>query len=280
MKNKLVLLFSLILIALGGSSYVIIYNSGIAGYTGSPGEANCSSCHSGGSSPSSAISISSTPSFSNNEYVPGTTYTMEITVSATGFSKFGFGCEILNASNANAGLMQNQGSGVKFLNTPSGRKNAVHSTGKTNSGSAVFSFEWVAPQSGAATIYASGNAVNGNNSSSGDLPITPVSLALQAQAPINPVSIKEADALIGEMNMYPQPSDGITQLSYVLKQSTRIEISICDLSGKELKRFDEGKQEQGQHQKLMNLEGISEGVYFVKLLGEGQRLSQKLLIVN
>lgn len=279
MKNKVVLLLTLVLVVLCGSSYVILYNSGIAGYTGSPGEASCASCHSGGSSPSSAISISSTPSFSNNEYVPGTTYTMEITVSAAGFSKFGFGCEILNVSNTNAGLMQNQGAGVKFLNSGA-RKNAVHSTGKINAGSAVFSFEWVAPQSGAATIYVSGNAVNGNNNSSGDFPIPPVSLALQAQIPIDPVGVEESNVLPGEMSVYPQPSNGVTQLTYILKQSSTIEISICDLSGKELRKFNEGKQEQGPHCKLLSLEGIAEGVYFLKLSGEGKMLSQKLFLVN
>ncbi len=279
MKNKFALLLTLALAALCGSSYVIVYNSGIAGYTGSPGETSCSSCHSGGSSPSSVISISSTPSFSNSQYVPGATYTIEITVSASGFSKFGFGCEILNASNANAGLMQNQGAGVKFLNSGA-RKNAVHTTGKLNAGSANFTFEWVAPQTGAATIYVSGNAVNANNSSSGDFPITPVSLALQAEIPIDPVAIEESGLLLGELSIYPMPSNGITNLSYVLKKSSLIEISICELSGKELKRFEEGKQEQGQHNKLLNLEGISAGVYFVKLSGEGQRLSQKLLIIN
>jgi hypothetical protein len=283
MKNKLTLFLTLFLTVVLCTSSVLIYNSGIAGYTGSPGEANCSSCHSGGSSLSSAISISSTPSFSNNQYVPGTTYTIEITVTASGFSKFGFGCEILNASNANAGLIQTAGPGVKFMNiTVQGtqRKNAVHTTGKLNAGSANFTFEWVAPQTGAATIYVSGNAVNANNSSSGDFPITPVSLALQAEIPIDPVAIKETNALLGELSIYPQPCNGITNLSYVLKQSSLIEISICDVSGKELKRFNEGKLQQGQHNKLLNLEGISAGVYFVKLLGEGKKLSQKLLIVN
>lgn len=283
MKSKLVLLFSLALIALCGSSYVIVYNSGIAGYTGSPGETNCSSCHSGGSSPSSAISIRSNPSFTNNQYEPGSTYTMEITVSASGFSKFGFGCEILNVSNTNAGLMQAAGPGVKFMNvTVQGnqRNNAVHSTGKLNSDSAKFTFEWVAPQSGAATIYVSGNAVNGNNSSSGDFPIAPVSLALQAAVPIDPVGVKEMGALLGEMILYPLPCNGITNLSYALKHTSLIEISICDLSGKELKRISEGKQEQGQYHKLINLAGLSEGLYFVKLSGDGNKLSQKLLIVN
>lgn len=279
MKNKFLVLFSMVLVAFGGSSYVILSSSGIAGYTGSPGESNCASCHSGGSSSSSAISINSIPSFSNNEYVPGTTYTIEITVSASGFSKFGFGCEILSAANTNAGLMQNQGAGVKFLNAGA-RKNAVHSTGKSGTGSAVFSFEWVAPQSGAATIYASGNAVNGNNSSSGDFPLSPVSLALQAQVPIDPVGINESNALLGAMHVYPQPANGITQLNYTLKQSGFIEIRICDLNGKELKHLIEGEQEQGPHSKLLNLDELSEGVYFIKLIGENQLLSQKLIILQ
>ncbi len=279
MKNKLLLLFSLLLIVFGGSSYVIISSSGIAGYTGSPGEASCANCHNGGSSVSSAISISSTPSFSNNTYVPGAVYTIEITVLANGFSKFGFGCEILNASNANAGLMQTAGTGVKFLNSGQ-RKNAVHSIGKAGSNSASFTFEWVAPQNGSATIYVSGNAVNGNNSTSGDLPIVPISLTLEQQVPIDPVGINETSSLLGEMIVFPSPAHGITNLSYALKQNSLVEISICDLSGKTLKHFSEGKKEQGQHTKLISLEELSDGVYFIKLLGDGKKLSQKLLIVQ
>jgi hypothetical protein len=279
MKHKFSLLVTALVLTITGWSFIYISSNGIAGFTGSPGEANCSNCHNGGSSASSAITIGATPSFSNNEYVPGTTYTIEITIAATGFGRFGFGCEILNGSNGNAGVMQNAGAGVKFLNAGP-RKNAVQTTTKINPGSAVFTFEWVAPQSGPATIYVSGNAVNGNGGTSGDFPLTPISLALQAQAPVDPVGITESQALLGEMYVYPQPSNGITQLNYALKQNTRIEISICDLSGKELKYFNEGIKEQGQHSKLLNLEGLSEGVYFLKLSGEGKPLSQKLIILN
>jgi Secretion system C-terminal sorting domain len=283
MKSKLTLTILLSLVLISASSFVFISNSGIAAQTGSPGEATCSNCHGGGSSSASAITISSTPSFSNNEYVPGTTYTIEITVSASGFSKFGFGCEILNASNANAGLIQTAGPGVKFLNVNvqgTQRKNAVHTTGKLNSGSATFTFEWVASQTGAVTIYAAGNAANGNNSTTGDLPIAPISLALQAEVPIDPVGIKETNLLLGEMSIYPQPSNGISNLSYVLKQPGLVEISICDLSGKELQGVYEGKQDQGPHLKLINTEGLRAGVYFLKLSVEGQQLSQKLFLVN
>ena len=76
------------------------------------------------------MSINSLPAFSNNNYVPGTTYTLTIIITASGFNNFGFGCEILNASNTDAGTMQNAGTGVKFLTAGNGRKNAVQSATK------------------------------------------------------------------------------------------------------------------------------------------------------
>lgn len=283
MKNKLVFLLSLVLVALGGSSYVIISNSGIAGYTGSPGETNCSSCHSGASSPSSAISIRSIPSFTNNQYQPGSTYTIQITVRASGFSKFGFGCEILNASNANAGLMQAAGPGVKFLNvTVQGnqRRNAVHTTGKLSSDSATFVFEWVAPQSGAATVYVSGNAANGNNSTSGDFPLSPVSLALQAAPPTDPVALNEQSLLLADLQLYPNPANGFASLNVMLKQACQLEAEILSIDGKSLQHIELGRQQAGLQSHSVNLENLAPGLYFLKLSSEGKKLSQKLLVLK
>jgi hypothetical protein len=284
MKNKLTITISLCLLLLSVSSFVFLSNTGIAAHTGSPGEANCSHCHGGGSSSSSAITISSTPSFSNNEYVPGTTYTMEITVSAAGFGKFGFGCEILGSSNSSAGLMQTAGPGVKFMNVNvqgTQRRNAVHTTGKLNTGSATFTFEWVASQAGPVTIYVAGNAVNQNNSTTGDFPLTPISLALNAaEPPIDPVGINESNLLLGEMIIYPVPSKGVSSISYALKESAQIKIQICDLTGKELKTFVDEEKQQGPHTKLLNLEELAPGLYFVKLSANDKKLSQKLLIIN
>lgn len=251
----------------------------MAGYTGSPGEGNCGSCHSGGSSSASSISISAIPSFSNNEYIPGTTYTISITVNASGFNQFGFGCEILNASNANAGVMQNQGPGVKFLNSGA-RKNAVQSTAKSGSGSASFQFEWVAPANGAATFYVSGNAVNGNNSTSGDFPLSPVSLALQAAPPTDPVALNEHTLLSGEVQLYPNPANGLTGLSFMLKQEAVLEAEILSLDGKSLQRLDLGQLPAGLQSQILHLGNIAPGLYFVKLSSDGKKLSQKLLILE
>ncbi len=283
MKHKYLFFISVLVISLSGFSFVFLSSNGIAGYTGSPGENTCSNCHGGGSSASSNIVISSTPSFTNNEYVPGTTYTIDITVSALAFSRFGFGCEILNPNNANAGTMQNPGLGVKFLNSGQ-RKNATHTTAKINTGSATFSFEWLAPQSGQATIYCSGNAVNGNGNTGGDFPLSPVSLALQAaqpiEPPIDPVGVIETSFSIENVTVFPNPSDGLCQITFNLKQEGQLKISICDLNGKEIINLFEVKQTKGQHSKILNFEALHSGVYFLKFYLDKTKVIQKLIIVN
>lgn len=281
MKKQLALFSVFGLILFSSSAFIIQYNSGVAGKTGAPGENTCSECHGGGSSAASSISISSTPSFTNNEYIPGTTYTMQITVSASGFNNFGFGCEILTPSNTNAGTMQIQGPGVKFLNAGA-KKNAVHTTKKNGVGSVNFGFQWVAPQSGQATIYVAANAVNNNGQTSGDFPLAPVSLALTAGTPIDPVGLEELnqtdDFLV---NVFPNPVSDFFHINFSLKEQQQIEVVLFDLNGKHVQDLLANAFFQaGNHSKILNAKGISSGAYFLRINGNGTKLSQKLVIIN
>ncbi|MGE0568790.1 MAG: choice-of-anchor V domain-containing protein, partial [Bacteroidia bacterium] len=178
------------------SAFKIISSTGIAGQTGSPSEGDCSQCHSGGSSIVSGATITAIPGFTNSEYVPGQTYTINVLVGAISFSNFGFGCEILNAANADAGTMQNAGAGVKFVTAGNGRKNATHITPKAGNNITSFSFEWVAPNSGNATIYAAGNCVNLNGNTTGDLPVkTSLALTAQVASGVNEIENKQLSHL-------------------------------------------------------------------------------------
>src|SRR5690606_310259 len=107
MKKSITFLSLAAVLITATSAIVLKYSTGIAGQTASPGETSCNSCHSGGSSASAGITITAVPSFTNNEYVPNTNYTIIITAQADGFSRYGFGCEILGENNANIGTMQN-----------------------------------------------------------------------------------------------------------------------------------------------------------------------------
>jgi len=283
--KKTITAASLILITfISSSAFVLKYSSGIAGYTGSPGEQTCANqgCHSGGAVAAAGITITATPSFTNDEYVPGTTYTIDVTVSAAGYSHYGFDCEVLNDANANIGGMQlnGAGTGVQFLNF-AGKRNAVHNTPKTGT-LVTFTFKWVAPASGAgnATFYASANAVNGNGNSNGDFPITPVSMPLAEAVPAVTTGIAQHSKTISQVSVYPNPASGLSNMSYNLNTTQLIRVELADITGKPVKQLLNEQEAPGEHSHILNLHNVAAGVYFIKTSANGQQVSQKLITVQ
>jgi hypothetical protein len=286
MKKSIVLFVGIAFVVTTSIAFINKKNSsGKAGFTGSPGEGTCSSasggCHSGGSSSASSVTISSTPAFTNNEYVPGVTYTMEVTVNAAGFTKFGFGCEVLTATNANAGIMQNQGIGTKFLTAPNGRKNATQTTTQTGStGFFTFSFEWIAPASGGGnvTFYYAGNAVNGTGGTGGDLGINGSLLVNEAST----IGIKEFSQNIESLTIsaFPNPANEFITISYDLTTNQNVNMELVNTQGIVIKTIDNGYESLGKQSHFLGLKTIPSGIYFLRVKADNVVIGQKTIVVN
>jgi hypothetical protein len=282
-----------ILLCLIGCSAYVLQSNGMPGYTGSPGESTCNSCHSGGNSSTSGITITAVPAFTLNEYLPDSTYKISIDVSASGFSRYGFACEILDSVSKNCGNMFDAGSGVKFQNAFNARRNAVHTSAKTGT-MVSFTFSWTAPPSGKAIIYAAANAVNGNNSTSGDFPLAKHTMTLMAAAPVTPTipsepvdTTKKTDVGINEhvasalkLNVFPNPANGFTNLNYTLVKNTLVTGELISLDGKVVKSLVDARQNPGEHNQILVLSDIPPGVYFLKISLDGKHTSQKLISVR
>lgn len=293
MKKKFTSALLIFVSILGSSAFITKSSNGITGYAGSPGEGTCSSCHGGGSSSASGITITATPAFSVNinsetEYMPDSVYQIAIAVEATGFTRYGFASQILNNSNTNAGTFQNPGTGVKLLGSTN-KRSMVHTTPKiASSGQAVtFTYHWKAPSGGNATIYAIANAVNGNNNTSGDFVISPVSLNLVA-APTPTTNIdsvgvgikKIAVESVSAVSIYPNPANSLSTMSFYLHESRFITIELIDIRGTSVKQLHKQQQEAGSHSFLLNLNGVASGVYFIRTLADHQKVSQKLITLQ
>lgn len=278
MKKSILGFLSLTILLFSTTAFIVKskQSNGIAGFTGSPSEGTCSSCHGGGTSAASGITITSLPAFTGNQYIAGTTYTITIDIAATGFNKFGFGSEILNSSNTNAGLIQNPGLGVKFLNSGS-RKNAVHTTPKTGTGAASFSFEWIAPTSGGITIYVGANAVNGTGGTGGDFTFNS-SLSLTESLG---VGVKENNSQsVSNVFIFPNPITEFTTLSYFLNKTQTIQVQLTDINGKIVKEIYTETQNAGYQSKIIDLQDVASGVYFITTTSDKQKVSQKLVTVQ
>ncbi len=149
---------------------------GRAGYTGSPGEGDCTTCHTSFAVNTGGGSIT----FQNsgmpaNEYVAGQTYNMSITVTRSTNILFGFGFEALNSANDNAGTLNITDAAATQIKTllVSGitRRNVVHQLNAgAASGSKTFNFSWTAPAtgSGAVSFYFAGVAADASGSNIND----------------------------------------------------------------------------------------------------------------
>lgn len=272
MKKRLISLSLLATAMVSLTAFVKIYSGGIVGVTGSPGEGLCSGCHAGGSGVTS-VNISATPAFVGNQYQPGQTYTIELTVSNNAFGLFAFDCEILTTTNTNAGTMATPFAGVQFANSGV-RKNATHTGPKSGTGSATFEFTWVAPTSGSARIYVAGNAINGTGSTGGDTPGN-ANLLLTP----NLVGVSEQVASSANFNLYPNPVINDFKMQYTLVGQGNVKATLYNLRGQEVKILFDEDQSVGIHSVSANLpQDLQAGIYMVKLSVNDAPYAQRMLV--
>jgi hypothetical protein len=272
---KKLLLFSFLGIIFTGTTAFIISSGGITGRTGSPGETTCTGCHSGGGG-TTTVSVSASPAFIANQYIPGQTYTVALTIANSAFTKFAFDAEILNSSNTNAGNMTTGFAGVQIVNTT--RKNATHTAPKTGTGAAVFQFVWVAPLSGNAIFYAAGNAIDGTGGTGGDRPgNTTLTLTPDLSSGISEAIVSGISGLV----VYPNPVRSEFKISYNLIESGNVRAALYDLQGKEI--IEIANEDQNAAAYTLNAQlppDLTKGVYFVKLSIDGKQQAQRLIITQ
>jgi len=171
--KKTLLLFAAVISTTVFMAFDIQSETGIAGYTGSPGENTCVNCHSStGASNTGPGSIAIRSNMNNWEYVPGQTYSISVVVSQTGRSLFGMGLEALTSSNTNAGTLTiTNAASTRLRTAANSRINVTHqNNGGASADSMVFTFNWTAPSTniGNVTFYFAGIAANNNGQNSGD----------------------------------------------------------------------------------------------------------------
>lgn len=254
-------------------------STGIVGQTGSPGEGTCSGCHFGGSN-ATTVSINAVPSFTNNEFVQGQTYTITITVAGTAYNTFAFACEILEVgTNVNAGLMQNPGGGVKLLTAGNGRRNALQTGPKAGTGTADFSFEWVAPSnSNNVRFYAVGNCVNANGNTGGDFART-ISLTLSTPS-VTSIDEQKEISLNG-FQMYPNPVQDKINVSYGLSDTKHVNVQLTSITGLVVAQLLDDEQESGLHSKSLDIpSNVASGMYFLKVMTDNKIVAQRLVSIR
>ncbi len=256
----------------------IMEKTGKAARTGSPGEFDCTGCHTSfvvNSGPGS-ISISS-PNLTNWMYVPGQTYQIDVTVAQTGVSLFGFGFEALRTSNnTNAGTftitnsVETQLKSATVGGTP--RTNVVHKeNGGLTADTHTFSFNWTAPATniGNVKFWTAGNAANNQNDSLGDY----IYKTSQVVTPFV-TGIDEVNNPV--ISILPNPAASAFQIKGLNFQAGDI-VEVTDVTGKLVYRQTVSTKISDMNVQTTNFKN---GMYLIKYNTANLHRTSKVLIIH
>lgn len=287
MRNSFVLLFFVAVAALTvTTSFDMLDNNGQAGRTGSPSEQTCNiTCHTGFplNDGTGSITITS-PDMPTWEYMPGDTYTVNVTVNRVGNSLFGFDVECLTGASTpqNAGVFRITNSAQtqikNFVVGSVTRKNVVHKlNGGVGTDTKTFTFDWVCPTTnvGPVTFYATGNAANGTNTSAGDH----IYKTTQVVTPAVGAGISNNDDDLSALNVYPNPAHDNISVSYTAEPNEDVTIRLISPEGKIVSSLYNGSSNGLPTQQQFQLPSdLKQGMYLVQLVTGSSSVTKRILV--
>ena len=94
---------------------------------------------------------------------------------------------------------------------------------------------------------------------------------------LNDVGLSELENVEG-FNVYPNPANLSTTISYELTKETQVAVNVSDITGKSVYSNDFGKMSLGKHLLDINTDSMSNGIYIVNFEANGITTSQKLVV--
>jgi len=234
-------------------SYVFASSGGKTGATRKNG--NGCNCH--GPSASTAVTVSIT---GPAELSPGQVGNYTLTVQGGPAVRAGTNIAAsAGVLNAGSGALQKMGDEL------------THSLPQSFvGGSATFPFTYTAPTTpGTYTIFANGNSVNFNGSTSGDqwnfAPDKVVTV--KAATSVETSAASERQFLLAQN--YPNPFNPSTNISYDVARPSHVQLAVYDLSGKLVRTLVDQAQSAGMHSVMFRADGLASGTYIYTMRVDG-----------
>ncbi len=91
------------------------------------------------------------------------------------------------------------------------------------------------------------------------------------------------NSLLGDfrlLGVYPNPFNAIVTIRYSLPQESQVNLSIYDLSGREVVVFDAGRATAGVNNFVWSAETIGSGLYFLRLQAGNRAITRKITVIR
>lgn len=92
------------------------------------------------------------------------------------------------------------------------------------------------------------------------------------------VSENDITSLVG--NAAPNPSNGTVSVVYTLRNTSRVALTLTDLSGKVIATQNEGIKNVGENKLTFDVSSLDAGIYFYSVSINGARVTKKLVVTK
>lgn len=168
---KVLVIAAFAVLVMAAGTAVKYSNTPPVSMTGAPSESECTSCHSGSvnPTPSNLNNLTLTLPFTAGGYVPDSTYSVTLSYTQSGISKYGFQVTALTKSSNNpCGTLTSGTGSTKLTATISGKTREYITHSSSNSGTWVFSWKAPSNPNDSVIFYVAVNATNSNSGTGGD----------------------------------------------------------------------------------------------------------------
>jgi hypothetical protein len=242
-----------------------------ASNTGSPGDLSqtCarSGCHSGTTSERSGLISSDIPA---SGYVAGQTYTITVSITQSGISKWGFQISPQTPSGALIGTLSLiENTRTRFVG--SGNKYITHTTAGNSgaTGTTSWTLHWTAPAAGSGdvTFYSTVMAANGNGNDNGDL-VFKDNLTISE----DPASALNKIAYIYTPFAFPNPIEG-NEITLNVPSKVNV-FQLFDLNGRLWLELPNASKATSY---VLDITKVPVGVYLLKMKSDTTEYMQRII---
>ena len=79
---------------------------------------------------------------------------------------------------------------------------------------------------------------------------------------------------------YPNPFNPSTHIQYRLPQSLHVRLSVYDVTGREISRLVDRREQAGEHDVVFEAKGLASGVYLYRLEADDLRQTRKMVLIH
>jgi hypothetical protein len=90
--------------------------------------------------------------------------------------------------------------------------------------------------------------------------------------------VDEIKSNIENLSVSPNPSNGVSQISFALNERADVTVNLYDVAGRLIKTIDKGNLAKGKHFTGVDVSTLSSGIYMLAVQAGAQTLTNKLVV--